>query len=493
MIRIDRQRTAADLLPAINRLFDLSAQKIRSIEDCVALRKTDRRCSPSMACIDRAAGRSGRRDFSSARRCCSSMRRAIANFSSSAARARSSAWLPHLTHVGVHDHGFNNVSTYGNLWRLAREGKFEAEPWEMRFYALALKVTGAVQARRWTPIPGGGFIYSFNGAHSLFVDTIRTLRALALSHVLGHRLLEEQDVQVNLLERLLQHARATADVQRVLRQGARHVRRARPDGARELVQCRKRDVSRPELAAGLLAVLNMDARPRVGDAGVCGTAGVPRDDRFRRTRSSKTKKWTLTPFMRRRWRRVISISIMRRLPTAFHTGIPVRRDSRRSATGDRVPAESVQRSRARRQLGSRDRGAGAAPARARGRGSRRQTASRYEQAGLRVLETLIDEAGPYLSRDAAASGAAPAFGLSPAERMGSRARRLAHSARRVEHVGRLPPARGRALRQAHRRRRAVSDVFRLRTCTEQRSYNHVERPKAARYRWRGWAPRQLKR
>ena len=61
---------------------------------------------------------------------------------------------PHLTHVGVHDHGFNNVSTYGNLWRLAREGKFEAEAWELRFYALALKVTGAVQARRWTSIPG---------------------------------------------------------------------------------------------------------------------------------------------------------------------------------------------------------------------------------------------------------------------------------------------------------------------------------------------------
>src|SRR5499427_9775195 len=32
----------------------------------------------------------------------------------------------HLTHVGVHDHGFNNVSTYGTLWRLAREGRFEA-------------------------------------------------------------------------------------------------------------------------------------------------------------------------------------------------------------------------------------------------------------------------------------------------------------------------------------------------------------------------------
>jgi hypothetical protein len=80
----------------------------------------------------------------------------------------------------------------------------------VRFYELALKVSGAVQARRWTPLPDGGYIYSFNGAHSLFVDTIRSLRAIALAHALGHRLIEEQDAQVNLLARLLQHARATA-------------------------------------------------------------------------------------------------------------------------------------------------------------------------------------------------------------------------------------------------------------------------------------------
>src|SRR5271167_3005142 len=30
---------------------------------------------------------------------------------------------PHVSHMGVHDHGFNNISTYGNLWRLIREGK----------------------------------------------------------------------------------------------------------------------------------------------------------------------------------------------------------------------------------------------------------------------------------------------------------------------------------------------------------------------------------
>ena len=30
---------------------------------------------------------------------------------------------PHVSHIGVHDHGFNNVSTYGNLRRLMLEGK----------------------------------------------------------------------------------------------------------------------------------------------------------------------------------------------------------------------------------------------------------------------------------------------------------------------------------------------------------------------------------
>src|SRR3982751_6462733 len=32
---------------------------------------------------------------------------------------------PHVSHTGVHDHGFNNVSTYGNLLRLMKEGKIE--------------------------------------------------------------------------------------------------------------------------------------------------------------------------------------------------------------------------------------------------------------------------------------------------------------------------------------------------------------------------------
>jgi unsaturated chondroitin disaccharide hydrolase len=116
----------------------------------------------------------------------------------------------HVSHVGVHDHGFNNVSTYGNLLRLMGEGRIEENAWERRFYELALKTSGAIQARRWTTIPDGGYVYSFNGPHSLFVDTIRSLRALALGHLLGHVLMEENDRRVSLLDRLKAHARATA-------------------------------------------------------------------------------------------------------------------------------------------------------------------------------------------------------------------------------------------------------------------------------------------
>ena len=192
MIQINHELKAPDLKDKLTRFWELSAKKIKLIEQSY----DESKGSPVFTINGKYSTRgwtewtqgfqfgapllqfdaTGDRDFLELGRSRTLERMA-----------------PHVTHVGVHDHGFNNVSTYGNLWRLAREGRFEAEPWEVRYYALALKVTGAVQARRWTAIPGGGFIYSFNGAHSLFVDTIRTLRALALSHVLGHRLFEEQD------------------------------------------------------------------------------------------------------------------------------------------------------------------------------------------------------------------------------------------------------------------------------------------------------------
>jgi len=118
----------------------------------------------------------------------------------------------HITHIGVHDHGFNNVSTYGNLLRLMVEGKIPFDAREKDFYELALKCSGAVQAARWTEIAGGGgYIHSFNGPHSLFADTIRSLRVLSVSHALGHVLMGEKDAKISLLDRLIKHSRATSD------------------------------------------------------------------------------------------------------------------------------------------------------------------------------------------------------------------------------------------------------------------------------------------
>jgi unsaturated chondroitin disaccharide hydrolase len=210
VIRIDDALKPADLVPRIRRLWELSAGKIRSIE---------KSCPPDKASpVFTVRGQYTARGWTEWTRGFQ-YGSAILQFDATSekeflelGRDRTlHAMASHLTHMGVHDHGFNNVSTYGNLWRLLREGRLPENPWERHFYELALKVSGAVQARRWTKIrDGGGFIHSFNGPHSLFADTIRSLRSLALAHLLGHVLMEEGDRPVSILERFSEHARATA-------------------------------------------------------------------------------------------------------------------------------------------------------------------------------------------------------------------------------------------------------------------------------------------
>ena len=118
-------------------------------------------------------------------------------------------WMPkHVTNVGSHDHGFDIVSSYGNLLRLIVDGRASGDVRGQ--CGLALRVSGAVQAARWTPLPGGGYIHSFHGRHSLFVDSIRSLRSLAIAHLLGQELIGEGDAHIGLLDRLVQHASTTA-------------------------------------------------------------------------------------------------------------------------------------------------------------------------------------------------------------------------------------------------------------------------------------------
>jgi unsaturated chondroitin disaccharide hydrolase len=208
MLRIDDGLAPAALLPGIERLWAASAKKIDSIEDS---------CPPgSGSPVFTVEGRYTARGWTEWTQGFQ-YGSALLQFDATGdqryldlGRDRTvAAMAPHVSHIGVHDHGFNNVSTYGALWRLMNEGRIDDRLRE--FAELALKVSGAVQAARWrTTADGTGYMYSFNGPQSLFVDTIRSCRALALAHSLGHVLMGEHDERISLLARLVEHAANTA-------------------------------------------------------------------------------------------------------------------------------------------------------------------------------------------------------------------------------------------------------------------------------------------
>jgi unsaturated chondroitin disaccharide hydrolase len=209
MISIREDLKPADLQTKLDRFWGLSGEKIKLIE---------KEYNPSDgAPVFTMAGKYGSRgwtEWTQGFQFGSAILQYDAtgekSFLESGRRQTVEFMAPHISHTGVHDHGFNNVSTYGNLLRLMHEGRLDFNAWEKNFYVLALKISGSVQASRWTPIKNGGYIHSFNGPHSLFVDTIRSVRALVLSHSLGHVLQGEGDVRINLLERAVQHLQATA-------------------------------------------------------------------------------------------------------------------------------------------------------------------------------------------------------------------------------------------------------------------------------------------
>ena len=210
MIKIDHKLKPADLSGKLTRFWELSGQKIHLIGS----QYDESKGSPVFTINGKYTTRGwtewtqGFQYGSALLQYDATGEKAIVE---NAKRKILEKMAPHISHIGVHDHGFNNVSTYGNLLRLMHEGKVPFNEWEMNFYELALKISGAVQAARWTSIKSGGFIHSFNGPHSLFVDTIRSVRALTISHMLGHIFQGEGDVKINLLERAIQHIQATAN------------------------------------------------------------------------------------------------------------------------------------------------------------------------------------------------------------------------------------------------------------------------------------------
>jgi unsaturated chondroitin disaccharide hydrolase len=210
MIQIDPNLTSASLLPAVQRLFELSGEKIHRLQN----RWNPERGTPVFTIKGEYTSR-GWTEWTQGFQFGAALYQFEITqdeaFLDLGRRNTVDLMASHVTHIGVHDHGFNNVSTYGNLLRLMACGMIPYDAWEKNFYELALKATGAIQAARWTELsPTSGYIYSFNGPHSLFADTIRSLRALAVGHQLGHKLMGEMDRPISLLGRLLQHAEITA-------------------------------------------------------------------------------------------------------------------------------------------------------------------------------------------------------------------------------------------------------------------------------------------
>lgn len=209
-MKVDRKITPRKLIPAIQQFLELSSKKITSLEKnwdhtkgtpvfTIKGQYTTRGWTEwtqgfQYGCAILQYDMTGEKKFLDIGR-----KKTIKNMA------------PHVSHIGVHDHGFNNLSTYGNLRRLMLEDVLPYNPNELQFYELAIKLSGAIQAARWTNTSYGyGFIHSFNGPHSLFSDTMRSLRILGLAHELGHVLMGEGDRKINLLGRLLEHARTNA-------------------------------------------------------------------------------------------------------------------------------------------------------------------------------------------------------------------------------------------------------------------------------------------
>ena len=209
-MKIDAKLTPAKLQKKINRVFDLAGQKIRAIDASWDSSKG----TPVFTVKGRYTSR-GWTEWTQGFQFGMAFLHFDATGDESMLRLGREKTLKHMashvSHIGVHDHGFNNVSTYGNLRRLMLEGKVPFNRDELNYTEMALKVSGAVQAARWsTTAYGTGYVYSFNGPHSLFSDTIRSMRSLVVADQLGHVLMGEGDKPTNLLLRAIEHAKTTA-------------------------------------------------------------------------------------------------------------------------------------------------------------------------------------------------------------------------------------------------------------------------------------------
>src|SRR5213595_470642 len=147
-IKIDQGVSAKKLLPKINRLFEVSAAKILALEKAWDSSKG----TPVFTVKGRYTSR-GWTEWTQGFQ----FGLAFLHFDATGdaamlklGREKTVKFMAsHVSHTGVHDHGFNNISTYGNLRRLILEGKVVRDQRELDYTEMALKASGAVQAARY--------------------------------------------------------------------------------------------------------------------------------------------------------------------------------------------------------------------------------------------------------------------------------------------------------------------------------------------------------
>src|SRR5215813_4453526 len=139
-LKIDARLTAQKLVPKIERLFDLSAQKIVSIE-----KSWKPELGTPVFTVKGKYTTRGWTEWTQGFQFGSALLQFDATgderFLELGRRSTIERMAAHVSHVGVHDHGFNNVSTYGNLLRLMHDGQMRFHEPDKNFYELALKVS----------------------------------------------------------------------------------------------------------------------------------------------------------------------------------------------------------------------------------------------------------------------------------------------------------------------------------------------------------------
>ena len=117
VLHIDDQLQPADVLPDLQAFWDLSGRKIRLLEQTY----DPTAGAPVLTVAGRYTARAWTewtRGFQYGSALLQFDATGDAEFLTIGRRGTTQYMPAQLTHFGVHDHGFNTVSTYGNLFRL---------------------------------------------------------------------------------------------------------------------------------------------------------------------------------------------------------------------------------------------------------------------------------------------------------------------------------------------------------------------------------------